>query len=121
MFVLSLQCSQRVLLAYLGFKMFDCVLTRFAARFFAWLFFMLITFIFSYLETFFVVFYFSLFLYPATGRSARDDDACYVKQVESRFVPGPLPLLLLFRGVRCVRRCIHRFPFWVSSPSGPRP
>ena len=48
--------------------MFGRVLTRFAARFFACPFFMLISFNFSYLENCSVVFYLSFFLHLATGR-----------------------------------------------------
>ena len=45
---------------------------RFAACFFAQPLFMLISFIFGYLESFFVVFYISFYLHLATGRSARN-------------------------------------------------
>ena len=50
--------------------MFGRVLTCFAARFLAWPFFMLISFIFSYSENFFVVLSFNFI--PNSGASARD-------------------------------------------------
>ena len=52
MFVSLLRRLRHVLLGYLGFKIFSLVLTRFAGRFFAHPFSMLITFIFSFLATF---------------------------------------------------------------------
>ena len=53
-------------------KHFPRVLPGFAARFVAYAFFMLISFFFSYLETFFVVFYLSFYFVLAQDASARD-------------------------------------------------
>ena len=52
--------------------MFWRILTRFAARFFASPFFMLISFIFRYLESFLVLLYLAFHFYLATERSARN-------------------------------------------------
>ena len=54
-------------------NIFRRVFTRFAARFLAQAFFMLISFIFSYSEKFCVVFYLSLYFVLGQGPSARDN------------------------------------------------
>ena len=57
--------------------MFCRVLTCFAARFFAQPFFMLISFIFSYLENCFVEFYLWFDFILAQAASARDTDPLF--------------------------------------------
>ena len=81
------QCLQHVLFAYLGFKIFGRVLTRFAARFFEWPFFMLIAFIFSYLEKFFRS-VLVIFLFLSSNRAQRARHSCKAQTTNHHYHKG---------------------------------
>ena len=69
----SLQCSQRELFTHLWPKNLASRFNAFRNVLFCLAAFMLISFIFSYLESFFAVFYLSFYFLLATGRSACED------------------------------------------------
>ena len=72
MFVLALRRLRRYFFVHLSSNFPLRVLTRFAAHFLSQPFFRLISFIFSYVEIFFVVFFLSFYFILALRNSACD-------------------------------------------------
>ena len=72
-FLVLLRCVRRCSFSYLNYKIFPPVLARFAARFCAYPFCMLICCKSSYLENCLIVLYLSFFFIPAPGNRPRDN------------------------------------------------